>query len=68
MKEGFRADVVIFDPNDFKDRATYADPHQFPSGARTSVIVNGTFVVKNATHTGALPGTVLKRDRAGEVG
>jgi N-acyl-D-aspartate/D-glutamate deacylase len=68
LKEGFRADVVIFDPNDFKDRATYADPHQFPSGARTSVIVNGTFVVKDAAHTGALPGAVLKRDRAGAVG
>jgi N-acyl-D-amino-acid deacylase len=68
LKEGFRADVVIFDPNDFKDRATYANPHQFPTGARTGVIVNGTFVVKEAAHTGALPGAVLKRDRAGAVG
>ena len=48
MREGFCADVVIFDPNDFDDRATYADPHQFPTGARTSVIVNGTLVVENA--------------------
>ena len=68
LKEGFRAGVVIFDPKDFKDRATYADPHQFPTGARTSVIVNGTLVVEDANHTGALPGTVLKRDRAGAVG
>jgi len=68
LKEGFCADVVIFDPGDFKDRATYADPHQFPTGARTSVIVNGTLVVADATHTGALPGTVLKRDREGAVG
>lgn len=68
LKEGFRADVVIFDPKDFKDRATYADPHQFPTGARTSVIVNGTLVVEDANHTGALPGKVLKRDRAGAVG
>jgi N-acyl-D-aspartate/D-glutamate deacylase len=68
LKEGFRADIVIFDPKDFKDRATYADPHQFPTGARTSVIVNGSLVVKDATHTGALPGTILKRDRAGAVG
>jgi N-acyl-D-amino-acid deacylase len=68
LKEGFRADIVIFDPKDFRDRATYADPHQFPSGARTSVIVNGTLVVENATHSGALPGTVLKRDSAGMVG
>lgn len=68
LKEGFRADVVIFDPKDFKDRATYADPHQFPSGTHTSVIVNGTLVVEDAIHTGALPGTVLKRDRTGAVG
>jgi N-acyl-D-amino-acid deacylase len=68
LKEGFRADIVIFDPKDFKDRATYTDPHQFPTGNRTSVIVNGTIIVKDAIHTGALPGTVLKRDRAGAVG
>ena len=68
LREGFCADVVLFDPDDFVDRATYADPHQFPSGARTTVIVNGTLVVENATHTGALPGIVLRRDAAGAVG
>ena len=45
LREGFRADVAIFDPSDFRDRATYADPHQDPSGGRTTVIVNGTSVV-----------------------
>ena len=68
LREGFRADVAIFDPADFRDRATYEDPHQYPTGARTSVIVNGTLVVENATHTGALPGKVLRRDREGRVG
>jgi len=68
LKDGFFADVVIFDPKDFKDRATYSDPHQFPTGERTSVIVNGTLVVEDAAHTGALPGMVLKRDPAGAVG
>jgi N-acyl-D-amino-acid deacylase len=67
LREGYRADVVIFDPDDFADRATYADPHQFPSGARTTVIVNGTPVVEDARHTGALPGMVLRRDRTGLV-
>ncbi len=67
LKEGCRADVVIFDPADFADRATYADPHQFPSGARTTVIVNGTIVVEDAKHTGALPGMVLRRDPQGVV-
>lgn len=68
LREGYRADIVIFDPTDFQDRATYADPHQFPTGARTSVIVNGKLVVVDATHTGALPGMVLKRYREGAVG
>jgi N-acyl-D-aspartate/D-glutamate deacylase len=68
LREGFRADVAIFDPADFRDRATYQNPHQYPTGARTSVIVNGTLVVENATHTGALPGKVLRRDREGRVG
>jgi N-acyl-D-aspartate/D-glutamate deacylase len=68
LREGYRADVAIFDPADFKDRATYADPHQYPSGARTTVIVNGHVVVENAAHTGALPGLVLRRDALGQVG
>jgi len=68
LREGFCADIAIFDPSDFIDRATYADPHQFPSGPRTTVIVNGTIVVDNATHTGALPGKVLRRSKDGTVG
>jgi N-acyl-D-amino-acid deacylase len=67
LREGYRADVTIFDPADFKDRATYADPHQYPSGHRTTVIVNGTIVVEDAVHTGALPGKVLRRDRNGRA-
>jgi N-acyl-D-amino-acid deacylase len=67
LKEGYCADVAVFDPADFQDRATYADPHQFPSGARTMVIVNGVMVVENAKHTEALPGTVLRRDANGRV-
>ncbi len=67
LKKDCCADIVLFDPNDFADRATYADPHQFPSGPRTTVVVNGTLVVENATHTGSLPGKVLRRDSAGAV-
>ena len=67
LREGFRADITLFDPDDFRDRATYADPHQFPTGARTTVLVNGAIVVENAAHTGALPGSVLRRDAAGGV-
>jgi N-acyl-D-aspartate/D-glutamate deacylase len=68
LRENYRADVTVFDPANFRDRATYADPHQYPSGTRTTVIVNGTLVVEDATHTGALPGKVLRRDGDGRVG
>jgi N-acyl-D-amino-acid deacylase len=68
LREGYCADVTIFDPGDFKDRATYADPHQYPTGNRTTVIVNGSIVVEDAGHTGALPGKVLRRDHVGQVG
>lgn len=67
LKAGHRADVTLFDPQDFKDRATYQDPHQYPTGERTTVIVNGTVVVENATHTGATPGRVLRRAADGSV-
>jgi N-acyl-D-amino-acid deacylase len=68
LREGWRADIALFDPHDFRDQATYADPHRYPSGARTSVIVNGTLVVENAAHTGATPGSVLRRAADGRVG
>jgi len=68
LREGYCADIVLFDPDDFTDRSTYAQPHQFPSGTRTTVLVNGCVVVDNARHTGALPGKVLRRDRSGAVG
>jgi N-acyl-D-amino-acid deacylase len=67
LREGWRADIAIFDPADFRDLATYADPHRYPSGARTTVIVNGVPVVANATHTGATPGMVLRRATDGRV-
>src|SRR6201986_4864212 len=68
LREGFCADVMLFDPDDFVDRATYADPHQFPPAPRTTVMVNGTVVVETASHAGTLPGKVLRRDAEGAVG
>jgi N-acyl-D-aspartate/D-glutamate deacylase len=68
LKEGWRADIAIFDPADFKDRATYAAPHRYPTGERTTVLVNGVVVVENAVHTGALPGAVLRSASDGSVG
>jgi N-acyl-D-amino-acid deacylase len=64
LREGYRADVTVFDPATIRDRATYQDPHQYPSGIST-VIVNGVVVVDDARHTGALPGKLLRRGPAG---
>ena len=68
LKPGYCADLTLFNPREFTDQATYADPHRYPSGADTTVIVNGTIVVENATHTNALPGIVLRRSTHGDVG
>ena len=60
LREGYAADVTVFDPARIADRATYDEPHQFASGVST-VIVNGAVVVDGGEHTGALPGRVLRR-------
>jgi len=58
---GAWADIVVFDPGTIIDRATYADPHQYPAGI-SHVIVNGVTVVEGDEHTGALPGVILKKN------
>jgi N-acyl-D-aspartate/D-glutamate deacylase len=53
------ADLVMFDPATVGDRATFEDPFQYPVGIDT-VVVNGTVVLDEGTHTGARPGQVLR--------
>ncbi|MBE9469904.1 MAG: D-aminoacylase [Chloroflexi bacterium] len=60
IREGFWADIVVFDPDKIKDKATYADPHQYAEGIGY-VIVNGQVVVENGRLTGMRPGKVLSR-------
>ncbi|HEU4609319.1 MAG TPA: amidohydrolase family protein, partial [Chitinophagaceae bacterium] len=59
LKTGNYADIVIFDPEKVKDKATYDKPHQLSEGV-LHVWVNGIQVLKNGTHTGALPGHFVK--------
>ncbi len=63
IREGFHADVVVFDLDDLEDRTTFFEPHAFPSGIE-QVIVGGTFVVDDGTLTWALPGQVLTNPRS----
>jgi N-acyl-D-amino-acid deacylase len=53
------ADLVVFDPATVADRATFADPHQFPVGI-PHVMVNGAFVIRDGEHTGARPGRAVR--------
>ncbi len=60
LRDGYSADVTVFDPARVAERATYDDPHQYAAGIAT-VLVNGVVVIDAGEHTGALPGRVLRR-------
>jgi N-acyl-D-amino-acid deacylase len=62
LRDGMKADITIFDPVTVKPLATRTNPKQFPVGI-PYVIVNGTVVIDNGTHTGAVPGRALKHGR-----
>ena len=59
LREGYYADVVIFDPAKVQDHATFAKPQQLSTGVR-DVFVNGTQVLKDGQHTGAKPGRFVR--------
>ena len=58
LREGFFADVAVFDPERVVDRATFEQPHRYAAGVEY-VLVNGVLVVDGGEHTGARPGRVL---------
>ena len=58
LEPGYFADVVVFDPERIQDHATYDEPHRYATGVE-HVAVNGTLALRDAEHTGALPGRVV---------
>ena len=60
LREGFAADLVLFDPARVQDKATFLKPHQFSEGFDL-VLVNGVAVVDGGKLAGARPGRVLRR-------
>lgn len=58
LKEGYFADVVVFDPATIQDHATYPQPHQYSTGMQ-HVFVNGEQVLADGEHTGAKPGRAV---------
>jgi len=59
LRRGYFADVVVFDPEKLRDKATFENPHQYSEGV-LHVFVNGVQVLDNGKHTGALPGRVVR--------
>jgi N-acyl-D-amino-acid deacylase len=58
IREGFHADIVVFDPKTIKDTATFFEPHQYADGIEY-VMVNGICVVDEGKLTWKRPGVVI---------
>jgi N-acyl-D-aspartate/D-glutamate deacylase len=59
LARGMAADVVVFDPATVRDRATYAEPFQYPEGIR-AVLVNGVVALRDGEHSETRRGRVLR--------
>ncbi|MGQ9697636.1 MAG: amidohydrolase family protein, partial [Armatimonadota bacterium] len=66
VSTGSYADLVVFDPAQVSDTATYDNPHQTARGIRW-VVVNGVVAAEDGRPTGALPGRVLRLRPDGRV-
>ena len=60
LREGYIADLVVLDPDRYRDRATFEEPLLHTEGV-THVLVNGTFAIRDGDLTGALAGVPLMR-------
>jgi N-acyl-D-aspartate/D-glutamate deacylase len=59
LKAGYFADIVVFDPKSFRDKATYEKPHQYATGVNY-LFVNGRLAIDDERSTEVLPGRVLR--------
>jgi N-acyl-D-amino-acid deacylase len=59
LREGYIADLAVFNPDTIIDHATYAEPHRYATGMQ-HVIVNGVPVLRDGEHTGATPGRFVR--------
>ncbi|MDI6845931.1 MAG: D-aminoacylase [Candidatus Saccharicenans sp.] len=59
IKEGYYADITIFNPAEVKDLATFHEPHRYSAGI-ACVLVNGEVVLEKGLFTGRRPGSVLR--------
>ena len=59
LREGYFADIVLFDPDTIQDHATFENPHQYATGV-DHVFVNGVQVLNNGEHTEKAGGRFVK--------
>ena len=59
LKPGYCADVVLFDPATYRDRATFDKPHAYATGV-VYLWVNGKMAIEKGKYTNALGGRVLR--------
>jgi N-acyl-D-amino-acid deacylase len=62
IEAGYFADIVVFNPDEIIDHATFDAPHQYATGM-LHVLVNGVAVLTDGEHTGATPGRAVRRGR-----
>ncbi|CAN5864344.1 D-aminoacylase [soil metagenome] len=60
LRDGYLADMVVFDPLTVRSNSTYDHPRRYPTGI-DYVVVNGVVVIDEGHHSGATPGRVLRR-------
>ena len=60
LRTGAYADLVVFDPETFRDTATFEKPHQYATGVRY-LLVNGQLVIDDGQVTSVLAGRALRR-------
>jgi N-acyl-D-amino-acid deacylase len=66
VREGYAADLVLFDPDTVRDEATFENPRQASTGIHY-VYVNGTPAIDCGRPTGARAGRALRRGADGRT-
>lgn len=61
IKEGFVADIVLFDEKEVTDMASFENPHQFSKGFKY-VFVNGALTIDNGVHNGTRKGIAIRNN------
>lgn len=64
LRKNLAADIAVFDPEEFRDAATFSEPHQYCQGLRY-VFVNGRPSLVQGSPTGALAGRALRHTSTG---